>query len=952
MIRKYIYSLLLFFIVVSFEMVFAQVADGMKQDNHDNKLYPFEKLIDSESYTGTVSILSGSQIENTAFNNTKNSLAGYIPGLYVSQGGGEPGAEWSTMYIRGKRTTANGTNSPYILVDGFEREMNYMDPKEIESITILKDAVATAMYGLKGASGVIEIKTKRGYVGETRIAFDSQLTLKHALNIPKALGAVDYMKAYNEARENDGYPANFYPEALIHNYQTTTDQYLYPNVAWLNTFFNENSYKQRYSLTIDGGSKLAKYYVLFSYLGDNGNLATNKLINSYSTQNRWDKYNIRTNFDVQITPNLCLQAGLSSMFGFVNNPSNTTGSAMYKNLLNYIPIAHPIMNEDQSISGTQLYMSNPYKIINYGGYSESFTRFVTATTKLQWDLSNSIQGLSTYVAMAYDYNYTQTSRRLKESAVYEIILEGGIPKLDADENRIYRQWGNDTPLAFSNVPGTYYRRMNYELGFNYQRSFDKHDISARLFGFNYLFENDVQLTHAMRGINGAVNYAYNNRYLLSLAGSWSGTEQFPPERRMFLYPAVGLGWIASNENFLKENSILSYLKLNFSYGLAGSDNISDSGSELYYYYLMTLQKGGNAFLGEGNPASITAGNFSTGYLEGVIRNPILRPESTEKKEIALETRFLNDRLSSSFNLFSEYTRYILAFSKSMPGLMGVPNNRLMLENIGEMSNKGFEFQLGWTDRIGHFNYYVDANLTYAVNKVEYLDEEPDIPEPKTGYPIDAYWGFKTSGFFNSDAEVAAWADQSSIGRTTKGDLKYVNQNPDEDNIIDEYDRVYLGTIGMPDWFYGIHAGLKYQRWEVSCLFQGVAGLNRVFRDGINRPFSNSGNIYDFQQGKYWTEEHASQAVYPRLTIDGSSSTKGKSDFWIKDASYLRLKNVELAYTMPTRWITANSSLRLYVSGTNVFSLDKLDGIVDPDISSDGQAYPVNSMFSFGLKLQL
>lgn len=952
--RILLYSFFSIAMIVSW-LSYAQEMNMLdKIEKRDSIVERLGLITKQKNYAGVAYVLTGNTIEKTAFNNTKNSLAGYIPGLYVSQDGGEPGAEWSSLLIRGKRTTSNGSNAPHILVDGFERDMNYMDPNEIESITVLKDAAATAMYGLKGASGVIEVKTKRGHEGKTRITFDSQFTQKSALNIHKPLGAVDYMNYYNQARVNDGYPDNFYSQDLISSYNNSPDPYQYPSVDWMSEFFDRNSFKQRYSLSIDGGSKIAKYFVHFSYVGDEGNLKPDPSLNKYSTQNRWDKYSIRTNIDVRITEKLLLQAGVSSMFGFVNNPGSSNGTAMYRSLLNYTPVAHPVLNENGSIAGTQFFTDNPFKILNKSGYSETFTRYVTATTRLQYDLSAVTKGLSLFGAFAYDNNYSFTSQRLKQTATYELLVDKNtlIPILDNEGNKTYKQWGNNTPLTLSGSSGAYYRRMNFEFGFNYDKVVGKHTLASRVFGFNYDFQNDNILAHATAGVSGGVNYSYDSKYLIDLSGSWSGTEQFPQGNRMFLYPAVGLGWVVTNEPFLNDNNALSYLKLRGSYGLTGSDRMSNGGTDLYYYYVVSLVRGGNAFFGEGNPASITSSNFTTGYVEGTIANPVLRPESTEKLNIGFDVAVLNNRLSANFDYFSEYTRNILAFSKSMPGMMGVPNNKMMLDNIGEVSNFGFELQLGWTDKIGKLGYFIQANATFAKNKVEYLDEEPGLAEPQTGYALDGYWGFKTDGFFQNDNEITSWADQSSVGRTIKGDLKFVNQNPDVDNVINEYDRVYLGTISMPDWFYGVNLGVKYEGWEFSCLFQGVEGLNKVYRDGINRPFSNSGNMFDFHVDNFWAETNSANPAYPRLTVDGSSSTKAKADFWIKDASYLRLKNIELSYLMPTDWIAKNSDVRIYFSGTNLVCWDQLNGITDPDISSDGQAYPVNRMFSLGLRLKL
>ena len=926
-------------------------------DNSRKPSSKFDSIVVSSGLlkpTGSTFVFEGKHIELTTYNNTKNSLAGYIPGLYVTQTGGEPGAEWTSMLIRGKRTTANGLNAPYILIDGFEREMNYMDASEIESITVLKDAAATAVYGLKGASGVIEIKTKRGIIGKPQITFNSQLTHKTALRLPQPLAAVDYMTYYNQARVNDGGAADFYAADIISAYSNNPNMYQYPDVDWLASFFNKNSFKQHYNLSIEGGSNIAKYFVNFSYINDIGNLKVDPTINKYSTENKWDKYAIRTNVDVNITDNLTLQAGISAMFGFVNNPGNSNGSTMYANLLRYVPVAHPIINEDNSVAGAQVYTNNPYKTLNFSGYNEVMTRYVTTTTRLQYDLSALTKGLAVYGSFAYDNNYAYTSNRLKQIATYELLIDPvtKLPILDADNNKTYKQWGNNTPLTLSGSSGGYFRRMNAELGFNYNRTFGKHEILSRLFGYNYDYQNDNVLAHAMAGVSGGLNYAYDNRYLLDLAAGWSGTEQFPKENRMFLYPAIGLGWVVSNEKFLKDNTVISYLKLRTSFGYTGSDKITNNGTELYYYYVLSLVKGGNAFFGEGNPNLITSGNFTTGYQEGTIANPTLRPESTEKMNVGVDVAFLKNRLTLTADYFTEYTKYILAISKSMPGMMGIPANKMMLDNIGEVANSGIELQIEWSDKIGSFGYYLGANATFTKNKVIYLDEEPGLAEPMTGYPLDAYWGFVTDGFFQSDAEVLAWADQSSVGKTTPGDLKYINQNPDEDNTINDYDRVFLGTTGMPDWFYGITWGMNYKRWELSGLLQGVTGLNKVYKDGINRPFADNGNIFTQHKDNFWTDTHNENPSFPRLTIDGSSSTKGKSDFWIKDASFLRLKNVELSYTLPTNWIADNSTIRFYLTGANLLSFDKLDGLIDPEVSPNGLAYPINRMFSFGLKLKL
>lgn len=948
-IRHYLFLLFIFLIshtpVAAKEKEYSHNAVVLKNDSVNSAKK-------NELFTGAVSEIKNDVIEKTSFNNVKNSLSGYVNGLYVNQSGGEPGAEWSTLSIRGKRTTENGNNSPYILVDGYERDMNYLDANEVESITVLKDAVSTAKYGLKGASGVLLVKTKRGSnSGSTRITFDSQITFKQALNIPNPVGAVDYMKYYNIARVNDGNLPS-YNQQLIDSYGNSTDKYLYPDVNWLGEFFNKDSYKQHYSLGIDGGNSFAKYYVALSYLDDIGNINIDPSANKYSTQNKQNKYSIRSNIDVQVTKQLKLAANIWALYSFINKPNNQSGSSVYKTLLNYLPNAHPIMNENGSVAGNQQYSSNPYAIINKGGYGENFNRYVTANIDLTYNLDFITLGLSTSGSLAFDNNYIYNVTRTKSYANYEWTKDvNGNPMYETNGGKIYKQWGNNSSLILSGTSGTYYRRLNVETGLTYKRQFEKNLISAHVNAYNYDYQTDAVLPHAMAGIDGSFGYSYNSRYLLDLSGCWSGTEQFPTNNRMHLFSAAGLGWVVSNESFMNNNNIVSFLKVRASYGTTGSDVLSNGSTDIYYDYLGSFQKGGTTFFGEGNPLSITgSGIYSTGYLEGGVANPELKPEKTTKANLGIDFRFLNNALSLSANYFDEYTSNILAIRQSIPYMMGIPSGKLMVENIGEIRNQGAEIEIGLQHSIGKLKLFIQGNATYAKNKIIYLDEESGLAEPRTGYPIDAYWGFRSLGYFQTDAEIASSPSQQTVGKTAPGDLKFADMNGD--NVINEYDRVYLGKVGTPDWFYGINLGVKYKGFEFSSLIQGVSGLNKVYRDGINTAFGNKGNMYDFQVDNFWTAANSSNATFPRLTIDGSSSSKAKSDFWLKDASYIRLKNVELSYIFSTKWILKDASIRVYLSGSNLLSINKLSSPIDPEISSDGQSYPINRMFTLGFRLNI
>jgi TonB-linked SusC/RagA family outer membrane protein len=891
-----------------------------------------------EHLTEAVSFISGDELKDLPGVNRVNLLTGRLTGLTVQQSNGEPGLESSSLYIRGLRTLGGARQTPYVLVDGYWRnDANYINPYDIESITVLKDAASTAMYGLRGSNGVVLISTKRGKDEPIKVSLDTKFGLQTPTRIPKYLDSYNYATLYNEASRNGG-GTDKYDASALDAYKTGVDPYNFPNIDWGKEFLKEFSAQQDYNLSIRGGSKTLRYYASAGHVSNSGLYNVDKSANSYNTNADFKLFRLRSNIDVQVSEDIQVSMEIGARQEKRNYPGLRSNSAsrIFTVLYQLPPNAFPIFNEDQSLSGTSQYTNNPYGLLNYSGYSIYNVRNTDAAFKVKYDMTDLIKGLSARGAVSFDSYFEQTINRNKGFVVYEgsLLNERGVKDPATQQN--------------GNSVGDNQRIFDIQFGFDYDRTFGIHSFSGTLFADQTSYTGDGSvMPHYYQGIMGRASYAYNNRYLAQVSFGYQGSEQISDNQRFVLFPAVSAGWILSEESFLKNKvSFINFLKLRASHGLTGNDS-----SIGYFQKLSFFEKSGSYLIGD-NLASFG------GYREGALGVPGITCEKTLKTDIGIDGTFFNNHFSLSADLFYEKTTGIILDLNTIPRMLGTAN--IPTGNAGIVENKGFEVHLEYTNYVGDFRYGASGNFSFAKNKI--LDmQEQEYPYPfnyRTGYPVGSQFGLQSSGFFYDDADIAGSPVQT-YGNVRPGDLKYKDLTGD--NKIDIDDISYIGKSWMPEMVYGLTLDFAWQGFDFSALIEGIGNVDKKLSGSVYWEFDPDGlgkvMEHHMDRWAYYPEvgvDTRTSAIYPRLSLEGdnTSNKTPNSDFWLKDASYLRFKSVELGYTLPVNVIKYLhlSKLRIYASGYNLFTFDKIK-VIDPESTGNGIAYPIQRIVNVGITVQ-
>jgi TonB-linked SusC/RagA family outer membrane protein len=858
-------------------------------------------------------------------------LIGLVPGLQVGQSSGSPGNEGASVSLRGR--------TPVVIIDGVPRDITTLDFASIESVTVLKDATAMAMLGARGANGAILITTKKGSVRKQQITVSAQTSVQKPLQnlYSQPLHAGDYAKLYNEAQSNDDRyllaprPVAYTPEA-IEGYRSQSDPALYPNVNWRDEVLKNSARFDRYTFTAEGGNKLARYFVSADHFNQKGLFKTSDQ-NSYNTNNDFRSYSIRSNVDISITPKL--DAGIS-LYGRLltgNSPGNNNTSAIYSSLLSTPNNAYPVLNPNGSLGGTRQYTNNILGQATRSGYSINNKRDIMTDLFLKRNLNDILPGLWVKGRATFTSHVSENNVRNKSFAVYQRDISGG--------DRIsYETFGvNGTQANSNNVESQY--RMDYqELSLGYDKTInDKHKVGLLVLANrdNVVQGSNLPLTYS--GISGRVNYDFKNKYLAEVAFGLNGSNRFPDNgsTKYSLFPSLGLGWIVSKEEFLKDASWLSFLKLSASYGLTGWDNAS------YFAYITRYGLGANAIFGT------SAGSLTT-LKEFAIGNRGINYQKTAKLNIGLETAFLNNRLAYRLDYYNDKTTGALIQSGRNSALLGQVHP---LQNLGKYNYSGVDMELTWRDAVSSvLNYYVSGNIAVQTSKVAYI-EEPYYPYEwmnRTDKRIGQRFGYIAEGLFQNEADITGKPTVEGYV-PQPGDIKYKDLNGD--NIINQFDIAAIGKQ-KPLIFAGISAGVKYLGFDFNLL--GQLELNRE----IN--FSGNG-FYEFQNGglgqayqhhlNRWTPENAAAAEYPRLSIGNNINNHVQSTYWLKNGNFFRLRNVELGYTVPASLSSKVriSSVRIFASLTNPLTITskQLNG-VNPEVYS-GQ-YPLQRLSTVGINIKL
>lgn len=898
------------------------------------------------------------------------TLAGRLAGVVAVQRTGEPGKDAADIWIRGISTP--NTSSPLVLVDGVERSFNDIDPEDIESLTTLKDASATAVYGVRGANGVILIKTKPGKVGKPTVSADYYESFTRFTKMVDLGDGITYMNAANEAMRNDGI-ATKYTEDQIRNTIAGKDPYLYPNVDWLKEIFNDWGHNRRVNVNVRGGSEKVAYYASVSYFNETGMTVTDKNINTYDSKMKYSRYNFTTNLNIDVTPTTKVEIGAQGYLGEGNYPAISSAD-LYNAAMSISPVEYPKMffvNGEAYVPGTSTNnnFNNPYSQATRRGYDNLTKNQIYSNLRITQDLDMLTKGLKLTAMYAFDvYNEIHVHQDRAESTYN--FLDTSVP-YDMDGQPILQRIYEGSNVLSYKQETSGNKKTYLEASLNYDRTFnDDHRVSA-LFLFNQqsklLYPKGTledAIPYRMMGIAGRATYSWKDRYFAEFNIGYNGAENFSPKHRFGTFPAFGVGWVISNEKFWQPLSkAVSFLKIRYTDGKVGNSEVSDR----RFMYLDQMKENGDYGYKFG-----PNGTKWSGY-ETVNMAVDLIWEESRKQDLGIDIKLFNDDLSIVFDLFKERRENILLKREhSIPSFLGY-NTSAPYGNIGIIENKGFDGTIEYNKRINKdWVLALRGNITF--NKDKWIQGE--LPEQKYewmnqyGRNINGVKGYVAEGLF-TQAEIddmARWESlsdankaitpkpfASQFGTVKAGDIKYKDLN--NDGQIDAYDQTYISRGDVPTTVYGFGFTVGWKDLSVGMMFQGVAGAERVLNGSSINPFNGgggSGNLYS-NIGDRWTEENPDQnAFYPRLSY-GSETTSNinnfqKSTWWVRNMNFLRLKTLQISYNLPKPWVNKVhlKNAAVYVMGTNLFTLSRFK-LWDPELNTDnGASYPNTTSYSVGI----
>lgn len=937
---------------------------------------------------GAITSISTKELRQSPTTNISNALAGRLSGMIVNQySGGEPGVDKSSILVRGMSTY--GTQSPIVLVDGIERDFQYLNPEEIETFTILKDASATAVYGVRGANGVILVTTRRGRASEkANVTFKASTGISSPVKFPKYLGSADYAMLYNEAKLNDNpnTTSTLFTPQQIENYRIAKGDNS-DGLGYNTNLFDyafKPSMQQDYSLNIQGGSKTAKYFVLVGYMNQNGNYQhTND--GPLPTNAVFKRYNFRSNIDINITDDFYVKLNLGGRIQQRIAPATT--AARLITIANTQPSIYPVIlenNEDPAnkvyqanhpeglLFGSQLYRYNMLGELAYSGFQNYYDTYMEGSFAMGHKLDFITKGLTFETQYSYDiYAGNVVDRAVPhESEGYreyggyatfyptvgvDVLMQGG-HYLGAYTSP--RRTTNNTLV--NNVSQQAPRRKNdFQATLNYARSFGKHNVSGLFLIRQSISVLNADIPNCTQGEALRATYNYAEKYLFEINAAYNGSENFAQGRKYGLFPAAALGWVISNEAFMKKNTLVDYLKIRGSYGIVGNDQLSSG----RFGYLQFYTVNGDSY----NFGSTLSAGSNAGVYEGALANPLLTWETARKTNIGIETRMFKNRLSITADVFFEHRTDILSspggISKNISSVFGQSAPQL---NMGIVDNKGIDLELGWSDKIGNdFSYYIRPNISFARNKLVYRNEidrvAPDgKPVPwaiRTGKRLNEQFLYQFDHFVKDQAEADALntAVYQPWGKLIPGDCVYKDQNGDG-KITSQEDQIAMGNPRIPEVQFGLPIGINYKGFDASFLFQGATSCSIELTDFAAWDFPTYGqDVIGRVKPMHlerWTPATAATAKYPVLHYGPNQNNKNNaSSLFLADASYVRLKNVEIGYSVPISVLKkiGFTKTRFYVQGLNLFTWDKLKKYdVDPETNTGGDWYPIQRVISFGV----
>lgn len=899
-----------------------------------------------ESVVGAISAISPERLVTGNTRSLSNELAGKLSGVIAVQRSGEPGYDNSNFWIRGI-STFQGNRNPLVLVDGIERNINDINHEEIESFSILKDASASAVYGVRGANGVILIQTKRGEIGRPRVIAKVEQSYTSPTQLPSFVGAAEYLSVLNEIEREAGRNPR-YTEEYIENTLRGVDPELYPDVNWFNEVLKSYGNNTRASIDVNGGSEILRYSFVAALFREGGILERDET-QGWDSSLRLKRYNMRANVDVNLSPTTLMRFNVGGYLQErVAPPQSIDG--IFSDAFQTPPHVHPPRYSTGEIPRVPE-RPNVWSNLTQTGYERNNSNKIETLFSLEQDLKSLLPGLKLKGTFSFD-SYSSNRVTRSKNPDYYMPAVGRDPETGELDLVIdsYGQMflGHETGSDFGNSSTYVEGTLTYDQTFN-----DNHTVNG-LFMYNQRhYDDGATLPYRYQGIAGRASYMYRHRYVGEFNFGYNGSENFARGNRFGFFPSVAVGWIASEEDFMSDIvHVVSKLKFRGSWGLVGNDNVG-----VRFPYISTIDDTGGYHWGYDRDQFHRAGRR-----EGNVANPALKWETVAKTNLGVEIG-LWDAIDIQFDIFDEKRRDIFMRRTTMPSSAGFIS--LPFANFGQVDNKGFEISVNANKQVTR-DFFISglANFTYANNTIIEMDEAQGVAgtnRQRTGHSVDQHFGLVADGLFTEDdfEDVAGGVLREGIPQHTfspvrPGDIKYMDVNGD--GVVDALDYSPIGGTWDPKIVYGFGLNMQYKEFDFGFFFQGNGKTDRIIgRASYFIPGSGMGalgNMYDNVHDR-WTVDNPRQDVfYPRLTAGQNENNQQASTWWLKDMSMLRLKSVELGYNLPTELVRSMSisGLRIHLRGTNLLTFSNFK-MWDPEIdNTEGSRYPLVKSVSAGLSI--
>ena len=905
--------------------------------------------------TGAVTQIKMDDIATTSTSNITNMLAGNVPGVMAMQSSGQPGQNTSEFWVRGISTFGAGS-SALVLVDGFPRDLNEISIEDIESFTVLKDASTTAIYGSKGANGVILITTKKGKAGKVNVDAKFEAAYNTRTMTPEFADGYTYASLMNEALITRNQEPEYSHEEL-EILKLGLDPDLYPNVDWKDLLLRDGAMTYRGSLNLSGGGNTARYFISGSYLEEQGMYKVDENIRKdYDTNANSKLYNYRMNVDVDITKTTLVKVGVSGSLRKMNEPGQSVN--VWEALMRQNPIEIPAMYTDGRFPtrGTGA-DTNPWVLTTQTGYNETWTNKIQTNITLEQKLDFITKGLSFVGRFGYDTNNGSNIRRKKMPELYKANKQ----RNDAGELVFNRIAAEEKMSQESSSSGSRYEYLEAEI--HYNRSFKDNNVSATI---KYNQNSSIStvglgtdiingIARRNQGIAGRVSYNWKNRYFVDFNVGYNGSENFAKGSQFGFFPAMSAAWNVAEEGFIRNNAKwINMFKIRYSYGKVGNDSLGSRFPYLYSIGGITDSTYQWADLGYNKAYS------GMGYTS--LANNQVTWEVATKHDLGVDLALFNDKFSLTVDYFNEYREGIYMTRNYISRMVGL-NGLAPSANVGKVSSEGFDGNFAYNQKLGQVDLTLRGNITYSKNTILDRDEENAYYkyQLQKGYRVNQARGLIAMGMFEDYDDIRN-SPKQNFGEVMPGDLKYKDVNGD--GVVDGGDEVAIGATERPNLIYGVGLSARWKQFDFNIHFQGAGKSSYCITGPSVHAFSQKeiGNILpDLVEGR-WIDSSISgdeatmntNATYPRLSYGGNSNNYRNSTFWLQNGSYLRLKTLEVGYNLPQRWVNKiySKNIRVFFIGQNLLTFSDFK-LWDPEMgSTTGTHYPLAKTFSFGFNISM